>query len=150
MNLRPYSATVLALGGVTLMGLGLYFALLRPPLLPEDPRYMGTSLTELQIAVPGLLLWLRRVFWVMGGYIFSSGLLTVYIARTSFRARAKGAVGTVALAGLASIGWMAIVNFIIASDFKWLLLAFVLPYAIAIGLFYIEDRRGESDDYEKK
>ena len=30
IGLKPYSATLLALGGVILMGLGLYFAFLRP------------------------------------------------------------------------------------------------------------------------
>ena len=138
MKLRPYSATVLALGGVILMGLGIYFVFLRPPLLPEDPRYMGTTLAELSAAAPGLLTWLRRVFWVMGGYMFATGLLTVYVALTVFRSGAKGAAGVVAVAGLASIGWMAAVNFIIASDFKWLLLAFGLPWVIALGLYRIE------------
>ena len=140
MKLRPYSASVLALGGMILMALGLYFVFLRPPLLPEDPRYMGSSQSAIQTALPGLSLWLRRVFWVMGGYMFATGLLTAYIALTAFRARAGGAVGVVALAGSASIGWMAVVNFIIASDFKWLLLAFVLVWILALTLYWIEGR----------
>ena len=37
-----------------MLGMGCYFLLLRPPLLPEDARYMGTSLPALQAAVPGL------------------------------------------------------------------------------------------------
>lgn len=138
VKLRPYSATVLTLGGIILMGLGLYFVFLRPPLLPEDPRYMGSSLSEIQAVLPGLSLWLRRVFWVMGGHMFTTGLLTVYVALNAFRARASGAVGVVALAGLASIGWMAVVNFIIASDFRWLLLAFVLIWVVALVLYRIE------------
>ena len=138
MKLRPYSATVLTFGGVILMSLGLYFVFLRPPLLPEDARYMGTTLTQIQSDMPGLLLWLCRVFWVMGGYMFATGLLTVYLALTSFSSRAKGATSVVVVAGLASIGWMAVVNFIIASDFKWLLLVFVLPWVIALGLYRIE------------
>ena len=141
MKLRPYSATVLTLGGILLLGLGLYFVFLRPPLLPEDPRYMGSSLSEIQAVLPGLSFWLRRVFWVMGGYMFTTGLLTVYVALTAFRARAKGAAGIVALAGLASIGWMTVVNFIIASDFKWVLLAFVLPWAAALALYWTERNR---------
>ncbi len=141
MKLRPYSATVLVFGGIILMGLGLYFVFLRPPLLPEDPRYMGSSLSEIQAVLPGLSLWLRRVFWVMGGYMFAAGLLTAYVAQTSFRARAKGAVGIVALAGLASIGWMTVVNFILASDFKWVLLAFGLLWAAALGLYWKEGDR---------
>ncbi len=138
MKLRPYSVSVLALGGVILMGLGLYFVFVRPPLLPEDLRYMGTSLAGIQATVPGLLVWLRRVFWVIGGYMFATGLLIVYVAVTAFRARAPGAPVVVAAAGLSSIGWMAIVNFVIASDFKWLILTFVMPWVVALALYRIE------------
>jgi hypothetical protein len=138
MNLRRFSATVLSLGGIILMGLGLYFIFLRPPLLPEDPRYMGSSLSEIQATLPGLLPWLRRVFWVMGGYMFVTGLLTAFVALTSFRARARGVMGVVVVAGLASIGWMAVVNFIIDSDFTWLILAFTLPWGLALMLYRLE------------
>ena len=100
------------------MAVGVYFAFLRPPLLPEDPRFMGTSLAEIQATVPGLMIWLRRVFWVMGGHMFAAGLLTFFVAVTSFRARVRGVATVVALAGTTSIGLMAAVNFIIASDFK--------------------------------
>lgn len=43
MNLKPYSATVLFLTGLIMTVMGLYFIFLRPPLLPEDLSYMGTS-----------------------------------------------------------------------------------------------------------
>ena len=138
MTVRPYSATILALGGAILMILGLYFVFLRPPLLPEDPRFMGTSLAQIQMSVPGLLIWLRRVFWVMGGYMFASGLLTFYVALTSFRDRVRGAVGVVAISGLSSIGLMAAVNLMIASDFRWLILSFVIPWALALALYRSE------------
>ena len=36
------SSILLALAGTTLVVAGLYFVLLRPPLLPEDVRYMGS------------------------------------------------------------------------------------------------------------
>ena len=55
MNLQPYSSRVLALCGLILIGIGLYFVLLRPALLPEDTRYIGRSLEEIRVAVPGLL-----------------------------------------------------------------------------------------------
>ncbi len=142
MRLKPYSATMLALGGAILMLLGLYFVFVRPPLLPEDPRSMGTSLGQVQAAIPGLSGWLRRVFWVMGGFMFTTGLLTFYVAVTSFRARVPGVAGVMDLAGLASIGLMALVNFMIASDFKWLILSFVLPWALALGLYWKE--RGDA------
>ena len=138
MRLQPYSATALALGGAILMLLGLYFVLLRPPLLPEDPRFMGTSMAQIQLSVPGLLIWLRRVFWVMGGYMVATGLLTFYVALTSFRARVRGVAGVVAISGLTSIGLMAAVNLLIASDFRWLILSFVVPWALALALYRSE------------
>ncbi len=42
----PYSSAVLTLGGALLMGLGVYFVALRPPLLAEDLRFIGLSLGE--------------------------------------------------------------------------------------------------------
>jgi len=98
------------------MGMGLYFVFLRPSLLPEDLRFMGVSLSTIQITAPTLLIWLRRVFWVLGASLFTSGLLTLYLALTSFRTRARGVSGVIALAGLTSVGWMSVVNFLIDSD----------------------------------
>lgn len=135
------SSTFLVSQGVILMGLGLYFVFVRPPLLPEDPRYMGTTLAEIQATMPGLLIWLRRVFWVMGGFMFTAGLLTTYIAVTTFQQPARGARSVVALASLTSIGWMAAVNFMINSDFKWLLLAFNLPWIAALVVSWRESRQ---------
>ena len=143
MKRQPHSAMALALGGTILMMLGLYFAFLRPPLLPEDLRFMGISMMQLQTAAPILLIWLRRVFWVLGGYMFTTGLLTFYMAVTVFRDRVRGAAGIVALAGLTSIGVMAFVNFIIGSDFKWLILFFGLPWVLALAFYWIE-RSGAS------
>ena len=117
------------------MLLGLYFVFIRPALLPEDARYMGRGLTEVQSALPDLTPWLTRVFWVMGGYIFSTGVLTTYVARTSFRARTRGVWSVVALAGMTSIGLMSAVNFIIDSDFKWVILLFAMPWAAALVLY---------------
>jgi hypothetical protein len=139
-KLSPSSA-FLAFCGFILMGLGLYFIFIRPPLLPEDPRYMGTTLAEIQATMPGLLIWLRRVFWVLGGFMFATGVLTTYVAVTAFQQLARGARSVVALAGLTSIGWMAVVNLMINSDFKWLLLAFNLPWITALILSWRESRQ---------
>jgi hypothetical protein len=142
MNTKPYASSILlALNGIILMGLGLYFVLLRPALLPEDPRFMGTTLAEIQTSLPGLLVWLRRVFWVTGGFMFATGLLLLYVAQTTFRAHLTSARLVVALATLSSVGWMAVVNFMIASDFKWLLLTFNLPWISALVLSLGERRK---------
>lgn len=141
MKSRLYAFGSLALGGLILMGLGIYFGFLRPPLLSEDLRYMGVSLAQIQSAVPGLPSWLARVFSVLGGFMFATGVLTVYVAATDFGAVKPGATAIVAVSGLASIGWMAIANFLIDSDFKWLLLAFTLPWVVALVLSWVGERR---------
>jgi hypothetical protein len=138
VKLYPYYPKVLALGGVILMGIGIYFIFLRPPLLPEDARYMDSTLAEIQAAATDLARWLQKVFWVLGGYVFTAGLLTLYIALSSFKTRRRGAFPVVAFAGLSSIGWTTAVNFIINSDFKWLLLAFALVRAVALILYRME------------
>jgi hypothetical protein len=79
------------LGGVALIRVGGYFLSLRPPLLPEDVRYMGMSLPDVMAAVPGPRNWLPKVFMVLGGYISSVGVLTCYVAGSSLRMRAPGA-----------------------------------------------------------
>jgi hypothetical protein len=54
----------------------------------------------------------------------------------------KGASGTVTLAGLASIGWVASVNFIIDSDHRWLLLALAALWGAALALCWLEGGGG--------
>ena len=138
MRRSPYYPKALALGGISLAGIGCYFLFLRPPLLPEDARYMGTSVPALQAAVPGVERWLQKVFWVLGGYMAAAGVLTLHVAASTFRARRPGAFLVVALAGLGSIGWMAGVNFLLDSDFKWLLAGLTLPWVAALLLYRIE------------
>lgn len=120
------------------MGLGLYFGGLRPPLMPEDLRYLNRSLAQIETGAPAMTTWLRHVFWVVGGYMFASGVVTLYVALTTFRARARGAALVVTVAGIASVGIMAIVNFLIASDFKWPLLLLALLWVLALALYLFE------------
>ena len=123
---------LLALGGIFLMLMGLYFAFIRPPLLPEDLRYIGSSAIRLQHEIPRLQSWLARVFVVLGGYIFATGLLTFHVAISGLRNRQPLPRVVVAASGLASIGCMAIINILIDSDYKWLLLAMTVPWLIAL------------------
>jgi hypothetical protein len=118
--------------------MGVYFILLRPPLLPEDVRYMGLSTAQLDAVRSPLEGWLTHVFRVMGGYIVATGALTITVAATSFRARHWIAAIGALTAGFASIGWMAIVNFEINSDFKWELFCIALLWAFSLALFWLE------------
>jgi hypothetical protein len=97
--------------------MGGYFAV-RPALLPEDARFMGTTPSALLEAAPGLSRWLKRVFWVMGGYIAATGVLVVYVANTGLRSGGGGALAVLTVAWAVSMGWMAVVNVLIDSDFK--------------------------------
>jgi hypothetical protein len=134
-KIKPYSASMLAFAGLFLVLMGLYFVLLRPSLLQEDLRYMGSTLQNAKENMPGLLIWLPKVFWVMGAYIFTTGLLTIFIAFTAFRKRLSGVFIIVAITGISSIGSMTVVNFMIDSAFKWVLLTFTLPWTFALILY---------------
>ena len=81
-NVSDYFSLALLVQGIVLAGMGLYFIFLRPPMLPEDLRYIKTESIVIDENVPGILIWLKKVFIVMGGYIFSTGLLISYMAIT--------------------------------------------------------------------
>jgi len=127
---RPISTWMLVACGVWLVGLGLYFIFIRPPLLPEDPHFMGTTLVQIRAAVPGLERWLERVFTVMGGFIAGAGVLTVFVAAVAMPARLKGTSWAIALSGALTVALMSATNFVIHSDFRWLLL---IPALIWLG-----------------
>lgn len=138
---RLFAWRVLFSGGVALVVMGLYFLLLRPALLREDLRYIGADAVRLASAVPGLLNWLPKVFAVLGGFMLGTGILTCYLAWTSLRLRAPGALAIAVISGAASIGVMVIVNFIISSDFRWVLLVVAAPWPLAAVRYWIEEHR---------
>ena len=132
---RPISTWMLVACGVWLVGLGLYFIFIRPPLLPEDPRFMGTTLVQIQAAVPGLESWLKKVFTVMGGFIAGAGVLTVFVATVAMPARLKGTSWAIALSGALTVALMSATNFALHSDFRWLLLVPALVWLAALVLY---------------
>ena len=119
---RHVSTWMLIACGVWLLGLGLYFIVVRPPLLPEDARFMGTTLAQVRTDVPGLESWLQKVFAVMGGFMAGAGVLTVFVATVAMPPRLKGASWVIALAGALTVALMSATNFALDSEFKWLLL----------------------------
>ena len=141
---RPFgswttSAILMALSGAGLVCIGAYFLLLRPPLLPEDIRFIGLSDSQLASVRPALELWLTQVFRVMGGYILATGVLTVALAATAYCGHSRMAFVGALVGGAASIGLMASVNFAIGSDFKWLLFGLALVWAASLVLFWVEE-----------
>jgi hypothetical protein len=137
---RPHISMLIFIAcGIWLIGLGLYFMFLRPSLLPEDFRYIGTSAGEIHSALPGLERWTHRVFTVMGGFMTGAGLLTILMAMKTPALREKWTWIVLAVAGLFTVGTMSLTNFQLNSDFKWLLLIPSLLWVI--GLVFLRMRR---------
>lgn len=134
----PLSAKVFLVCGLWLVALGLYFALLRPALLPEDPRYIGSSLQAIRAAVPGLERWLGHVFKVMGGFMVATGALTVLAACRWLAKRERGTFAALAVAGAVSVGLMSATNFLLNSDFRWLLLLPALLWLLGLACYLSE------------
>jgi hypothetical protein len=66
---RTTGALLLLLGALTI-GTGLYFVLLRPPMLPEDIAFAGGR----SPIGPQMEAWLRIVFRTWGGFVVGFGL----------------------------------------------------------------------------
>jgi hypothetical protein len=79
--------------------------------------------------------WLRIVFTVMGGFMVGAGVLTVFLARTAVPARLKGTGWAIALAGLPTVVLMSAMNFVLHSDFRWVLLLPALIWVVAVALY---------------
>lgn len=124
-------AWLLAACGLILVGIGVFFVGFRPPLLPEDVRYIAAPVDLLE-SVPGLARWLVKVFWVMGGFIVGMGILTVDLALSGVRGGSVSAWVVAAVVGVTSVGLMAVVNLMLRSNFRWPLVALASLWAVAV------------------
>ena len=145
---RRVSMWMLTACGVWLVGLGVYFILLRPPLLPEDPRFMGTTLEQIRIAVPGLESWLKKVFTVMGGFMAGAGVLTVFVATVAMPLRLKGVPWVIGISGALTVVLMSATNFALHSDFRWLLLLPALLWFAGL-VVYLANRGATSVGHDR-
>lgn len=144
-SLRPVrlSGKVFTAIGLWLVLPGIYFVLLRPALLPEGPRFMGTSIEALRAAAPGLEGWLGHVFNVMGGFMVAAGTMTILVAWRFLARRVPGTLSALAVAGTFGVVLMSATNFLLNSDFLWLLLAPVLLWLAGLVCYLLE--RGRDD-----
>jgi sulfite exporter TauE/SafE len=141
---RHVASWMLIACGVWLIGLGLYFIVARPPLLPEDLRFMSTTPEEIRAAAPDIESWLKKVFTVMGGFMAGMGVFTVFVAAVAMPLRLKGASSAIALAGALTVALMSATNFAVHSDFRWLLLAPALVWLAGLFL-HISSRQQNAD-----
>ena len=134
-KVRHVSTWMLFVCGIWLTGLGLYFVVVRPPLLPEDQRFMGTTLAQIRTAVPGLEAWLGMVFTVMGGFMAGTGVLTVFVAAIAMPSPLKGTSWAIALSGAVTVLLMSATNFALSSDFRWGLIVPALMWFAGLVLY---------------
>lgn len=123
---------LLAACGLVVVCIGVFFVAFRPPLLPEDRRYLDAPQEALDAVLPGLARWLEKVFWVMGGYMVATGILTIDLALTGVHDGSNTAWVVAAAAGVVSVGLMAMVNFMLRSDFRWPLLMLASLWATSV------------------
>ncbi|TLP98630.1 hypothetical protein FEF26_04330 [Nesterenkonia salmonea] len=137
----PTSQTVnkdLLSGAVTIvlsvftLGTGLYFMVLRPPLLPEDIRFSGIDTTTLP---PAFLEWLGVVFPTWGRFITGFGIVLLGIGIYLLSARILWLYLGTAAGILVAFGRFLYSNIAISSDFVWFIAAmFVLALTLAVVL----------------
>ena len=140
--LRRFSIWIFVACGIWLIGLGAYFMFARPPLLPEDLRYLGSSAIQVEVLLPQLALWLRNVFTVMGGFIAGCGVLTIFVSVRAVPQCLQGTGIALGCAGLLTVATMSWTNFELDSDFKWLLLAPAVAWLLGLAS-YGAGRRAE-------
>jgi len=138
---RGLAQWLIAICGVWLIGLGLYFILLRPPLLPEDARYLGADLQTLQAAAPHLADWLSKVFTVMGGFMAGAGVLVAAFGWLVMPSRPGWTMLVLVLVGASTVALMSAVNFTLHSDFRWLLVMPPFAWAAAVVAFALQGRQ---------
>lgn len=70
-----------------------------------------------------------------------AGVLTVFVAAT-MPARLKGSAWAIALSGALTVGLMSTLNFVLHSDFRWLLLGPALVWLAGL-VFYVAQLDGQ-------
>lgn len=116
--------------------LGAYFVVFRPPILPEDLRFLGATAERLVVVLPRLEPWLDLVFAVLGGQMAALGVLLAGFAARLARSRAMDGHELVllGLAGLLSVASMSAANFALESNFRWLLIIPGLAWSTGVAL----------------
>ena len=88
--------------------------------------------------MPGLERWLGHVFKVLGGFMVATGALTVLAAWRWLAKRERGTFAALAVAGAAGVGLMSATNFLLHSDFRWLLLLPALSWLFGLACYLRE------------
>ena len=74
----------------------------------------------------------------MGGFMASTGVLTIFMALAAIPARLPGTSWAIALCGVLSVALMSATNFVLHSEFEWLLLAPAIAWLAGLALYVTE------------
>jgi hypothetical protein len=126
------AAGVLGLVGALTFGIGLYFVIVRPPMLPEDLRFTGVDPQQLPARMSE---WLAIVFRTWGG--FTTGFGVVLMGVAAFLATGREAVmrWTTATGLFVAFGQFLVSNLVLRSDFRiFIAVVFGVAVVAAAGL----------------
>lgn len=140
--LLRFAKSIFFVCGIWLIGLGGYFMFARPALLPEDLRYLGLSAIQVETFLPHLASWLRNVFTVMGGFMAGCGVLIIFVSMRAVKQCVAGTGTALGLVGLLTVATMSWTNFVLDSDFKWLLLVPAVAWLLGL-VSYVVGKRPE-------
>ena len=127
--MRAKATVVLSvLLGLLTITTGLYFAFLRPSMLPEDVRRTGLSPDALP---PPFTQWLSIVFRTWGGFMVGFGVLLASTGMFLSKGNRLWLRGGMATASVVAFGSFLASNVQLRSDFLWFI---GLLFAIAAGL----------------
>lgn len=131
MQAKAASMLSVLLGLLTIVT-GLYFALLRPPMLPEDIVRTGISPDVLPTAFSQ---WLSIVFRTWGGFMVGFGVLLASVGMFLAKGNRLWLRGGIATAAIVAFGSFLASNVQIRSDFLWYVgLLFVVAVTLTLTL----------------
>lgn len=129
-------ALTLAVLGVLTVATGLYFMVLRPPVLPEDDRFMALAGSEIPAAMGS---WLSIVFRTWGGFMVGLGLCVLGRAMGQATGRDCWSRRGMAAGLVLAFGSFLTSNVQLRSDFLWFI-ALLFVVATACALLLVAER----------
>lgn len=75
------------------------------------------------------------VFTVMGGYMAGCGVLTLFLARVAIPRRLPGSAWALGFAGLSIVVVMSVMNFVLHSDFRWVLVLPAVAWTVGVAAY---------------
>jgi hypothetical protein len=120
------------------LGVGAYFLLIRPVMLPEDVRLTGVDPSLLPSAMVD---WLRIVFRTLGGFVMGFGILMTSVAGYMLTARTAVLGWGAATAVVVAFSRFFVSNVSIRSDFLWFIgVLFAIAVLIALRVAFNASR----------